>query len=81
MGDFPRPQKKYAGPGDNCDIVIVVIFYPVVVKKSRNRAEGRCARCHMRPCSARFNYLFFVPIILIMFINYFINSIYFHLLS
>ena len=26
MGDFPNPQQKYAGTGENTNIVIVVIF-------------------------------------------------------
>ena len=30
MGDFPQPQQKYAGIGENCNVVITVIFYPVI---------------------------------------------------
>ena len=30
MGDFTQPQKKYAGTGKNCNIVIPVIIYPVM---------------------------------------------------
>ena len=29
MGDFTQPQQKYAGTGENCNIAIPVIFYPV----------------------------------------------------
>ena len=29
MGDFTEPQQKYAGTGENCNIVITVIFYQV----------------------------------------------------
>ena len=29
MGDFAQAQQKYAGTGENCNIVITVIFYPV----------------------------------------------------
>ena len=30
MGDFNQPQQKYAGTGENCNIAIPVIFYPVI---------------------------------------------------
>ena len=30
MGDFTQPQQKYAGIAENCNIVIPVIFYPVI---------------------------------------------------
>ena len=30
MGDFTQPQQKYAGTGENCNIVIVIIFYPII---------------------------------------------------
>ena len=32
MGDFPQPQpqQKYAGTGENCNIVTAAIFYPVI---------------------------------------------------
>ena len=30
MGDFTQPQQKYAGTGENCNIAIPVIFYPVI---------------------------------------------------
>ena len=30
MGDFTQPQQKYAGTGENCNIAIPVIFYPVL---------------------------------------------------
>ena len=29
MGEFIQAQKKYAGTGENCNIVITFIFYPV----------------------------------------------------
>ena len=28
MGDFTQPQQKYAGSGENYNIVIAVFFYP-----------------------------------------------------
>ena len=27
--NFIQPQQKYAGTGENCNILIAVIFYPV----------------------------------------------------
>ena len=30
MGDFTKPQQKYAGTGENCNIAIPVISYPVI---------------------------------------------------
>ena len=30
MGDFTQPQQKYTGTGENCNIAIPVIFYPVI---------------------------------------------------
>ena len=49
MGDLTQPQQKYDGTGENRNIAIPVIFYPVmcksrkqfckqlkIVKKSRN---------------------------------------------
>ena len=30
MGDSTQPQQKYAGAGENGNIVITVIFYPVI---------------------------------------------------
>ena len=30
MGDSTQPQQKYAGTGENCNIVIAAIFYPVI---------------------------------------------------
>ena len=29
MGDFPQPQQKIAGNGENCHIVVAVNFYSV----------------------------------------------------
>ena len=28
IGDFTKPQQKYAGTGENCNIASAVIFYP-----------------------------------------------------
>ena len=36
MGEFTQPQQKYAGTGENCNIVIAVIFYPVNKLKFRD---------------------------------------------
>ena len=30
MDDFTQPQQKYVGTGENCNIEIPVIFYPVI---------------------------------------------------
>ena len=30
MGDFNQPQQKYAGTGENRNIAMPVIFYPVI---------------------------------------------------
>ena len=30
MGDFTQPEQKYAGTGENYNIAIPVIFYPVI---------------------------------------------------
>ena len=30
MGDFTQQQQKHAGTGENCNIAIPVIFYPVI---------------------------------------------------
>ena len=30
MGDFTQPQQKYAGTGENYNIAIPVIVYPVI---------------------------------------------------
>ena len=30
MDDLTKPHKKYAGAGENCNIAISVIFYPVI---------------------------------------------------
>ena len=29
MSDFTQQQQKYAGTGENCNIVVNVMFYPV----------------------------------------------------
>ena len=29
MGDFTKPQQKFAAAGENCDFVIAVNFHPV----------------------------------------------------
>ena len=30
MGDFTQPQQKFAGTGENRNIAILVILYPVI---------------------------------------------------
>ena len=39
MGDFTQPQQKYAYTGENCNIAIPVIFYPVI--------KSNCSTYHL----------------------------------